>query len=306
MSSIAKQKRIEMRKALRIMERTRINNPDKTKYAIVHTYPKEYTHNNERKVIGFGDFLRGSIHLYKLSIILGFQLHIDLSEHPIGKYIVCYEINKQEYGPVHPNMAHYTTWVNSDRSVTKNTILTLFQKSKKLNLFIAEPWLDYYKIDPLLEHEREFIQPYIQPTEFISSKINTFLQGIDRFHIVHIRTGDSSMNIDKSIAFPEIYQINPIQCIQNNLQSITTLPVVVISDSLELKKQCVEQFHFLITDTIPVHSGYINDDMEGTALEFFLMARASIIFNISTYSWGSTFSTMCALIYNIPYVRLTE
>ena len=71
-----------------------------------------------------------------------------------------------------------------------------------------------------------------------------------------------------------------------------------------MKKDLIEQFHFLGTDEMPVHAGMGKDDLKGTVVEFFLMSKATSIFSLSVYEWGSTFSTMCSAIYDIPLMKL--
>ena len=51
---------------------------------IVNVYQKQYTNT---KAQGFGDFLRGSIYLTYICIILELDFDIDIKNHPMSKYL---------------------------------------------------------------------------------------------------------------------------------------------------------------------------------------------------------------------------
>ena len=53
---------------------------------IVHVYQLKYT-NNKKGSPGLGDFLRGSFCFLQLSKLLNLEFEIDVSNHPISKYI---------------------------------------------------------------------------------------------------------------------------------------------------------------------------------------------------------------------------
>jgi hypothetical protein len=144
---------------------------------------------------------------------------------------------------------------------------------------------------------RQNIKPVANINNKIDDIVNKYTNG---FHILHIRSGDDTLinNIDNSS--DNFYSI-----INSNLNTISSLPVIVISDSIKIREELNKLYGFNITGCEVAHSGKVNTDLEGTVIEFFLMSRSRKIFSLSIYEWGSTFSTMCAAIYNVPLIKLT-
>lgn len=270
---------------------------------VMNTYP-DTTFEHSR---GFGDFLRGSIHLYRLSKPFKFNLTINLSEHPIGQYFE-QSGNLHTYGTLHTEFMDWDIKKILHQDFSRRLLLKLLLEQNKCNVYFTEWWPEYFSNHMLEQNERDFIQSFLKPTMYIMMKVDSFIGDTTSFHILHIRTGDSQMIQDKSkLIFPELeFKLETyMNCIERHLTTLkqNNLPVILISDSFLLKRACAEKFKFRITEEMPGHSG-MDFQTEGAAIEFVIMSKASTIFSISTYYWGSTFSKICSSIYNIPLIRL--
>lgn len=246
---------------------------------------------------GLGDYLRGCVYLYKLQQKLGFTLKVDVFHHPIGKYL--------ENPPGEENLATTTTeclvWWNS-RYSGEAIEKMLTTSSTNSSFYITKAWYDYFHTNTINSDERAFFQDLLKPSPAIKSLVDTYVPTTP-FTLLHVRCGDDQLvkgvaNTTETTKFLNI--------LHDNLTKITENPVFLITDSPPFKEAATKQFGFSSTPYKPSHSGLVNNDLEGTVVEFFIMARATKIICLSSYSWISTFSTMCSAMYNIPIETLTD
>lgn len=252
---------------------------------------------------GFGDYLRGSIYLYKLSKKYGFKLLLDMSHHPVSKYLDI-NIDLSEYSSLETKDQHQ--WYALPNNYLDNMILELLKKNKINCIFVTDPYHNFWHNHIVDEDTQEFMKSYIKPTVDINMKVNNLIETFrltnNKFNILHIRLGDEFLINGQQ--YNKNDYINYI--INTKKPELNKLPLIVLADCYNLKQQLANEYNFLTTDIIPKHINRRDTDLEGTIIEFFLMSRANSIYSVSSYWWGSTFSTMCSAIFNIPLCRIPE
>ena len=211
----------------------------------------------------------------------------------------------------------YDKLYNFDGRFTGNTsnnheqILTkideLFINNTTINIITNICWEHYYNTNTKLTNDSMlFMQNLFKPNYNLQKEINSFIKETTcnkPFNILQIRTGDQILVSGNTETYETIFNE-----IDKNYKLLTTLDIIMISDSYELKKICKNKYNFHITYFKPIHLGEINkkvnqDDIKGTLLEYFIMSKSSHIFCISKY-YGSTFSKMCSAIYDIPITNI--
>jgi len=233
--------RKDLRKQRRKEDRVNFNNLMKLNRhgEVLNTYPGIKPQYSK----GFGDFLRGSVYLYKLSELFKFDIKINMTEHPIGKYFESNIVNTDTYGPIH---SEFLGWEFSppDTDFSRRQLLKLLLNNNKCNVYFVEPWPGYFKHHMLEKNERDFIQSFLTPTASITQKVNNFIGDMPSFDILHIRTGDKQMieDITKINTPDEEYDFTVelyMNSIERHLATITNKnnPIVLISDSLVLNSK---------------------------------------------------------------------
>lgn len=274
---------------------TKTNNfviPRKTGLTVEHTY--QAISSSVPQPPGFGDFLRGSISLYQLSKKYGFNLSLDFSSHPLGRYI---------------NSA------TKDTSLSNLPIYEFFnQKNCALESFlVGQSELGKIRLtthsvpqEAVNRECRRFVLKQIRPTREMSSYVSSVLDRLEltEFAAVHIRMGDHQFEneLDLPVDLENHFVERIIPIWSSNL--------LVVSDNISIKKTLKRRFGIKIVDVNPVHLGesalrsVSSDEVRDTFAEFLLMAKSDWIFQYSVYPWGSSFSEICARLYDIPFERL--
>jgi hypothetical protein len=252
---------------------------------------------------GFGDYLRGAIYLYRLQLKYNFKLKLDYSQHPISQYIsndsptpLDSKNNLQVFEDLY-------WW--SHNKITGNDLISfmhiIFNSSNDYRVFTNRLYSGYIAGHILSVEEQEFMKRQILPSDSIKSKVDAIVDTyIEGYNILHIRSGDDTLINGNNNVNHNFYSI-----VESNLSVLQSLPVIVISDSIQIREELHKLYGFYISGYQVEHSGKANNDLEGTVIEFFLMSRSKTIFSLSVYEWGSTFSTMASAIYNVPLIRLS-
>lgn len=111
-------------------------------------------------MIGFGDFLRGTLTLYKLSKKYGFNLIIDFRHHPIGNYIDT--VNLEYINIIDNNIDELKFFFSYNNLINyilnnNNNIICLLSNSyidrKDIN--------DSNTVNSILEDEQKFMKIYL-------------------------------------------------------------------------------------------------------------------------------------------------
>ena len=144
------------------------------------------------------------------------------------------------------------------------------------------------------------IQKLFIPNDYLQDKIQNIKLGLelDNYSVLHIRTGDQNINkgLDSKIVNSVEEILNKIKFPENTL---------LLSDSSELKLYLRKKYNFKILESEIIHLGFlgsenIDNGIESTLIDYFLICGSNKIYSLSVYEWNSGFSLMASKIYMIP------
>ena len=282
---------------------------------IVNVYQKNYINI---KCQGFGDFLRGSVYLTYVCMVLGLDFDIDIKNHPMSMYlnndISLYNIN---YSNIEGFIDH-SLGVNE-----KQFILNIIQKLNKYDeeiFYLFNNSIPLFNIENpqfnIIQKARDIIIPKIEPKDFILKMLDNKLDMCNlkrnQYGIIHIRAGDYFMNIKKNVDSNK-HKIS-VKHVNDIIRFISKYfskekKYIVVGDSDKIKKLISSKFNNIINfETLITHLGE-DDNINGNALietilDFNIMRFSNGIISFTAYRHGSGFSKYCATFYNIPFNQI--
>jgi len=270
----------------------------------IHSYLRECTYLGEKWLPpGFGDFLRGTIALYKYCKEYNYKLYIDSESHPLFEYLEespHYVKNKLE------NVLEYTC-----HSVFSydNLDYVLKKKFKEQNSFTCLTNAFYTRIDGKLENWGSitedcaaFMREILKPNDFLKKEIFKAYQemNIDMtrgYTAIHVRFGDKLL-IDKR--YSDTFCVTTSNYITDLCVSNPDKQFIFLCDSDKMGKMIHDMSPGIFYwDNKKVHLGNLDDESAvlSTMVDFFIIANAdAIIANLSG------FSRSASLIFNKPVV----
>jgi hypothetical protein len=292
---------------------------------------------------GFGDFLRGSIHLFDMCKYHKLEFDIDISHHPINKYIFsdysssfpkskieCVtKTNKEKYGDFHMYSNYKKVLYEKLSSIKENETSYIFSNFSFLCNVHNEFLIDTINKTTTLNNECcEFFQERLKFSDTIVNSVEKELKNknIKEFNLLHFRLGDDSAfrgknNVSGQFVpgYDEIFDI----CQNTFKKHGSKDPLVIISDSNDLKEYTKERSK---NEKLPFFIFHLNsehmqkqpssiktdeklarndDNLFYAAFDMKLVSMAKSAESYSVYSWGSGFLTWIAKIYKVP-VSLTQ
>lgn len=285
---------------------------------------------------GFGDFLRGSIHLYEVSKSFNLDFDIDISHHPINEFI------SSDYGVTYPksdikcltkeikkNSGDTNFYKNCNQelferltSIKNNEVKYVFSNFSFLNNIKEEAIIDFVneKCD-LSDDCCSWFQKKLSFSPSVADSVKSSLQSenIKDYDLIHFRIGDkvSFLGGDDhdGPTNEECFYI----CKKEFEHRGSNLPMVVISDSNKLKSYIKTQakkygFPFYVFHTSSGHMqnlpssvpeggkaiSYTKANLFYAAFDMKLVSMAKTAKSYSVYSWGSGFLAWVAKIYKVP------
>lgn len=285
---------------------------------IVNVYQLDYTNG---KSPGIGDFLRGSFCLMQLSKLLNISFDIDISNHPLSKYI---EDTNHTEGINYNNIEYYYSqnWndsqdVNYEGKIRNINITFLNDIINWLNTKDCEVFGFMSNAFPFFnkhtEEGRNYINSKLRPNKFMQDYVDNTLIELNlskkTYGVIHIRTGDKHLhNAPMSMNF-----IIKIKKILNRI-IVPGKRYLLISDSNVLKSHLRTRpnLYTLIREIEHLGGGGMkNQNSNGimnTMLDFYLMGNSNAIISLSVYDHVSGFSKYCSILNNIPfkYISIKE
>lgn len=239
---------------------------------------------------GLGDTIRGTIELFQLSKIMGFNLVVDTQLHNVSKYL--------------KTQAHeYSDYIIENRDnipFVQNAEQYILRSSDDVLLFLTNGSQRFR--EPISEECKQFIKELLCPNDDFERYVNSKLVSIaylDNYSILHYRLNDCEMiNVDDSTVNYERYLENIKQHVQPNS--------VLISTSKKFKEYIKSNVNVFMFDIDIGHLGYAEhkDIIRDTLFEFLLLTRAKSIKTYSVYRWLSGFARIANEIYDVPLQRI--
>jgi hypothetical protein len=279
---------------------------------IVNVYQLDYTNG---KSPGIGDFLRGSFCFMQLAQLLNLEFEIDISNHPISKYvenaskiegidyknIMFYDQDNRDKNQSHD---YEGKPVNINTNFLDKTIDLLNSQDNEIFGFFSNafPSFNIHKREGILKINSK-LQPNILMKKYIDNTLKELRLSKKNYGVIHIRTGDKYLvNKEKP----------PLEFMQN-IKSILEKIIVpghrylIISDSNILKSylQKNQQFYILIKPIEHLGGEAVqisnSEGIKNTMLEYYLMSYSNAILSLSTYGHISGFSKYCSILNKIPF-----
>ena len=287
---------------------------------------KQLTNKNIKKIVcvyqlqfinerspGIGDFIRGCFFVLQLSKLLNLEFELDISNHPIAKYIensgknpaINYDNIEFVLGQNRP--PHL--WQDPNKHLDFNFANQIIDKIN--NYSFSDTYAFYTNAFPIfynfLDTGREKIKNMIIPNTFMQEYIDTTLNEMNltrnTYATIHIRSGDQYLTNSETMNIEFISKIKK----HINRLIIPGKKYLIISDSNILKIALKSYPNFYIINRKIEHLGGDNmrstetNGVMNTLLDFYLMSYSNAIFALSVYTHISGFSHYCSIINKIPF-----
>lgn len=280
---------------------------------IVNVYQKNYINV---KGYGFGDFLRGSVYLTYVCMVLGLEFDIDMNNHPMSMHL---NHDKSLYQINYSNIEAYIDYESKEKQFILNIIQKLNDYDSEI-FYLANNSISLFDIENpkfnIIQKVRDIIIPKIEPKKYILEMLDNKLDMCNlkrnQYGVIHVRAGDYFMNIKKDV-HTDKHQIS-VKHINDIITFISKYcskekKYILVGDSDKIKKIIASKFNNIIMfDTQITHLGEdnkINDNaLIETILDFNIMRFSNYIISFTAYSHGSGFSKYCSTLYNIPFNQI--
>jgi hypothetical protein len=262
---------------------------------------------------GIGDFIRGCFFVMQLTKLLNLEFELDISNHPIAKYIE----NSGKNPAINYDNIEFISGLNRPPHLWQDTNMHLDidfanQIIDKLNNhFNSDTYAFFTYAFPIfttfLDTGREKIKSMLMPNtfmkEYIDNTLNEMNLSRNTYATIHIRSGDQYLTNSEEM---DINFINKIKKHINEL-IVPNKKYLIISDSNTLKVALKSYPNFYIKNRRIEHLGgqYLKSEktigVMNTLLDFYLMSYSNTILAFSAYAHVTGFSKYCAAINKIPF-----
>jgi hypothetical protein len=280
---------------------------------IVNVYQKNYIN---AKGYGFGDFLRGSVYLTYVCMVLGVDFDIDINNHPMSTHL---NDDRPVYKIDYSNIEAYIDYESKEKPFLLNIIKKLNDYDSEI-FYLSNNSISLFDIENpkfnIIQKVRDIIIPKIEPKKYILQMLDNKLDMCNlkrnKYGVIHIRAGDYFMNITKDIHTDKhqisVKHINDIITFISKYCSKKT-KYILVGDSDKIKKIISSKFNNIIMfETQITHLGEddkINDSaLIETILDFNIMRFSNYIISFTAYCHGSGFSKYCSTLYNVPFKQI--
>jgi len=284
---------------------------------IVNVYQMKYKNGVAQ---GLGDYIRGCFCLMQMSAILGLKFDMDLSNHPMSKYLLFtgagtkYEFNSEEI-----TRYENTNYIPINaKTYSKNSAEFFLGFINYLNTYNGsgcgtnDTFFTFCHSFPIFEVQdlgRKIIRNKLAPNELMQNLVKNAMNKVGlvskQFAVIHIRSGDKYMLKNEPLNSRVVKRI--VDVLSKNMKSGTKY--LVLSDNNNIKIILKNAFPQIVIQLNQIaHLGEsvnpTDDAILATMLDFYLMSNAFQIISFSPYNWGSGFSQWCSVLYNIPYTQI--
>ena len=254
---------------------------------------------------GFGDLLRGTMYLYKLSQQMKFTLIVDTQLHPVSQFLISHPHEYSNY--VVQNKSKIIHAINPQPSYIVNQLHNHALSHNPNPILITTNYSDNHQESPSVECRR-FMRSILRPNDEFKTYFNNMCKSFKipkHYSIMHFRLGDHDVVHKKSnlAHYKQLFDI-----VNQNIKRIPNLHI--IADSVQFKQYLRRVIHPTLTDRIiatkSVHLSYPNSDIniKETLFDFMLLTNARIIETHSVYGWISGFVQWVSHIFNVPLINL--
>ena len=270
----------------------------------------KYNPDDTSSYWGIGDLIRGTIKLYQYSLIMKFNYYVDISLHPIAKYLKNPNHPYQKLVQENKDNIEYF-YIDKLKEVFKKKSINKYYNN---NIFMLTTNDRIAECLPLTDECKQFILNIFTPTPefkiYLDNYINNILKLDYDYGICHFRLGDDFLikyenKIDNIEKFLNKYITNDYISVEKD---------ILLTDNKLLKKYVLDNKIMVTPNTTIKHLG-LDDDKTNpnedygtrdTLVDFFLVLNSKIVKSYTTYTWISGFVFWCSVVKNIPLIILDK
>lgn len=259
---------------------------------IIQTYKagKQWQHNPP----GLGDFIRGICHLFERLEGTGCELRVDISQTEFSNLI--------EFDPSffnlgeEPKIAAAQEFFEAHEHQAMQGQIDRFLSSQAEELYLCTN-LGNWNRTFLPEATRAFVKKlYCFNDTVTRSSVEQLKQ--PAYEVLSIRAGDKFIGTEGRSVDDALKQ-RIFQLIEKKILSVSKFPIVVMSDSYDLKCELADRYSFMMFPHVPQHGAYGN--ALPVAVDMNLLKHSKFNYHINAWqSWWSGFSHYTSLIFLIP------
>jgi hypothetical protein len=268
----------------------------KTIVCIVKQTYCNYPQTDSANFWGIGDIIRSLYGMYKYTKQHGYNYIIDMSNHQLSQFIVCY--NHMYSTHVKENHVNIPLIVEEEL----DSYLKLHFEANDFVCIGTHFRLNAYELCEYADEIKQFIKRHIQPTsEFMSFFNKEIINMSLPINIIHYRLGDDELI--RNILYKNM------QKYYDQLMKQDISHCILLSDSKTFKEYVKERHPTIIQFEHEIgHIGYDSsyNKLKNTFFEFILLQHATNISSFSVYSWTSGFVSSIHYVYDIPLQSYTS
>lgn len=275
---------------------------------------------------GFGDFLRGSVNLFNHCMSKGFDFDIDINRHKISKHFKHKNSQYENFNidDLALNLQNTKHFIHALKRHTEKCILTTKPEETKYIFSNYHPCLtdskdiiNYLNLMPPINNRCcAFLQDKLQFSDEINDSVYRKLKEenlkTSKFNIIHFRLGDQNSFSDHGENLEDLYKDCLLKCFLK--LSEDDKPIIVLSDSNDLKKYLKEKSKILPIYILHLESNHMQKNPSGfsgeikttddgvfyAVFDMKLITLANSVESHSVYKHGSGFVYWIAKIFGVP------
>jgi len=257
---------------------------------------------------GLGDFLRGTVRLYKCSEIYNYNVFIDKNIHPFFSFF------EDDENYINDGSTNDIIELMGDNQNFQKNLEELFKKNENFSILTSLFYTKnengiYENYGKIPENIQNKLKKLLVPNKIVKDKLEDVFKNIykldkeEKYKVIHIRTGDKYLiNNEKYNNYDDYIKNLLLKILFYIKNDDTNYKYILISDSKEFALD-IKNFlpRILYWDNKKTHIGYLNNE-EGlldTIIDFITLSKSEEI-----VSNGSGFSEIVSEIYNIKNTRL--
>jgi len=290
---------------------------------------------------GIGDFLRGSIYLYKFCKQRNLDFSISFKHHDISKFIKTKkepEFKENEIIDIYKKSSEsfinqLGSFKNFCKSMKSKIEELIFEVNNNIYLFLYTNYSDLFLLEekdiiPSINHTEGLTkdcQKWFKENIVFSNEINQSANKelfdlnleVKNFNILHFRLGDQNSFLGLKYSSRQVDFFSMFEICNAALKK-DLKPILLLSDNNKLKKYITKKAK---EQDLPIFSTHFNSQHSqkkpstttekevptseqgnfNLALDMKLITMSNKVDSYSVYFWGSGFITWISKIYNIPF-----
>lgn len=242
---------------------------------------------------GLGDFIRGSIHLYELLRNSGIEFRVDLSQTEFNSLIdydpeVFYKGTEKDIASAEEYFV--------DHGSLRERIVKFATSSDQSQLYICSNLGDWNRLI-LPDGTKKFAKSLFKFSTEVNSIFNSKLANLE-YQVLSIRCGDL-FYVDSTQVVNFELKAKLEQLIEAYVLPRSTLPILITSDSYDLKITLAKKYGMLVFDYRSEHGALGN--VLPVAVDLNILKNSKFNFHINCWApWWSGFSHYTSRIFDIP------